>query len=297
MHPPVPCQPVSVFSRPRQVVALGVVVTVGFLAVGLVVRSNGGGSGDATSVDLPTPTAAAAEAYAEAVARNRRGTWAVTERTTRTFIGGGPQLLDVVTRRVQRPPDSYVNGNGVVERRLRGRLSTCTAIPTGVGGDVSAGGLRCRDAAAPTVEALQAATDGGIASARALVSGPAPLYSVGIDGTGCFVLVLRTYATLAPPLGRQATICFDPATGAQRRATLIKDGAESSDDVVDETIASDVRGAVTDADFALPEGTQVDRPDGLAVPTGPTSSSTPPATGTTIVLSPDGPVTTAVTGP
>jgi hypothetical protein len=189
----------------------------------------------------PKPSARAASALVEAIRRSRTATFTLVE----DFVRVAPSGVEVVatrTTRVQRPPDALVRTDTAADQVLGGRHVACTKSP-----DAAPGTLACRSEPAPAVD-----IDGAVDAEASLITGQAPLYTVGDAGGGCFALVLRVERT-APPYGRRATLCFDKATGAPSRSEITKsDGI--GHEVVDRTTASAIRADVTDADLALPPG-------------------------------------------
>ena len=66
-------------------------------------------------------------------------------------------------------------------------------------------------------------------------------------GRGCFDLRLLVVLA-APPYGRQATFCFDAATGALARTEIVRPEATDREQAVE------IRSTVVDADLAPPPG-------------------------------------------
>jgi hypothetical protein len=220
---------------------LGVVVIVG---TGL--WSRGSGAGESRGVEIvtvprgPAPSASAADALVAAMRRSRLATFALVE----DFVRVAPSGVEVVatrTTRVQRPPDSLVRTDTAVDLVRGGRHTACSTAPD------SAGQLRCRSEPAPSVD-----VEAAVAEQASLLSGAAPLYTVARTSAGCFGLVLRVERP-APPYGRRATLCYDPATGAPSRSEITK-AAGGPGEVVDRTTASAITAVVTDTDLALPAG-------------------------------------------
>jgi len=182
----------------------------------------------------PRARSDAAAAYIADWRRSQLGTWKVALRWDRT--AGGSRLEDEI-RIAQRPPHRLSEALGSVDARSGDRRLACAA-----GAD---GHLRCRDAgAAPPYEQDVAA---GEAVLRQQLVGPQRLYDVTATSAHCYEFRLRlTYP--APPFGRQARFCFDPATGAPTLRDV--DRVEGRD--LQEAVS--VSPQVTDADLAPPPG-------------------------------------------
>lgn len=188
----------------------------------------------------PRPSAEAAAALVTAMRRSRTATFSLVEEFRRT-APSGVEVVATQTVRVQRPPDSLVRTDQAVDRVVGGVHTACATAPG------SAGSFQCRSEPAAPVD-----VEAAVAEQAALLTGTAPLYTVAALGVGCFALVLRVERT-APPHGRRATLCYDEATGAPSRSEVTK-ATGAGAEVVDRTLAFDIRGSVTDADLALPPG-------------------------------------------
>jgi hypothetical protein len=176
----------------------------------------------------------AAPAYIADWRRSQLGTWRVVLRWQRT---AGANHLEDEVRIAQRPPDRLSIAGGSVEARRGDRQLACAA-----GDD---GRLRCRDAgAAPP---YNQEVDGGEAVLRQQLVGPGRLYDVTSTSPHCYDLRLRV-SYPAPPYGRTARFCFDPATGAPTLRDIQRPEGRDLQEVVS------VSGQVTDADLAPPPG-------------------------------------------
>ena len=166
--------------------------------------------------------------------------WAVDEIEQRTTTAGATIRFEI--REAQAPPDSIVIGNGTVAAR-QGQLDV--ACGPGTGGQAYA----CRSAPAPTT--WQQDVDRQVAALRAEVEGPDAYYSVQAAGDGCWSLSLARPSQAVPVvLGRGATFCLDPRTGALRSSEVQRIGA------VDRVTVVAVHAPATAADLALPPGTR-----------------------------------------
>ncbi len=190
------------------------------------------GTGTTTTRLVERPEDAAA--FLAAWERSRTATYVVESRFVRQTRAGASTLADI--RVAQRPPDRLVTGGGTLDGRLGGRRVACAADDEGV--------LRCRDGGeAPPYHEEVARERRDL---ERLVAGDQPLYAVGRDGEGCFVLRL-TVIIHAPPYGVRARFCYDDATGAPTRVHV------HGEDFVDRTDAIAVRAEVTDDDLRLPD--------------------------------------------
>jgi hypothetical protein len=145
----------------------------------------------------------------------------------------GRSLVSEV-RIAQRPPDRLATGLGSIDARRDGRRLACA---TGADGK-----LRCRDGGPAPPYGQE--VDAEVALLRGYFSGPNPLYRVRAGG-GCYALDLLV-SMPAPPYGRRARFCFDPATGAPVVSVVVR--AEATD----RQQAVEVRAVVGDADLASP---------------------------------------------
>lgn len=178
--------------------------------------------------------ALAAEALVAAYRRSRVATYTADSIFYRRLRTG--REFTTSTRVVQRPPDRLVIGPASVDGEVGGARVGCSR-PDG-------GEWRCRRGGGVDYDAeVQRDTE----VLRNLVTGGPGrrAYRVARRGEDCFHLAL-TVAAMAPPYGREATMCFDAATGALLRVEVRR--AEG----IDRTTASRLSGAVDPADLQLP---------------------------------------------
>jgi hypothetical protein len=193
----------------------------------------------------PAPPAPASRALAEeflaAWRAHLMASWSVDEVTERTTTAGATVRFDV--HEAQAPPDSVLIGNGTVAAR-RGAVQ----LACGPGG--TGRGLTCRSAPAPL--SWQRDADRRVAALRAEMEGPGAVYRVQQGAPGCWVLVLSSATHVVPvALGRAATFCLDPATGALRSSEVHRVGA------VDRVVVVSTHAPATAADLALPPGASI----------------------------------------
>ncbi len=158
---------------------------------------------------------------------------------------------------VQRPPDRVQRSLGSTAGTINDRSVNC-GVPTGGGAYTCAEG--------GVVAGFDQRRARQLAAIDDYVRGDDPVYSVTVDGDGCFVLVRRR-TELDATYGRRARLCFDgrhaaPCGGFE----VARDGGPptSSSPIV-------VTGQVTDADFDLTADAtydpQVPDDSGTSVPT------------------------------
>lgn len=201
-------------STPRLGALAGAVLAAGLVAVAvaLLVQDRSSGPAAPTATSSPATVApvddggfgpAVPADFLAAWERAARATFAVTEVHERTV---GTEVVRTERRVVQRPPDRLVRSAAGVRGRLGDEEVACDATGT------------CRRT--PTVS-----FDAEVAAARAdlaaLVDGDDPAYGVSAGGD-CWRLTLRRVVP-APPWGREATWCFDPATGIRRSLEVVRD--------------------------------------------------------------------------
>jgi hypothetical protein len=195
----------------------------------------------------PSPAAASrpraggpdpATAFVAAWQAHLLGDWSVDEVDQRTADTGA--TLSFQIHHAQAPPDSLETGGGTVNARVGGLDVAC-------GPGASGSGYVCRSAPAPRSWQQDVAEQ--MAGLRAVVLGPEAVFVVTNDGPGCWTLALRVpAATVSVVLGRGATYCLDPATGALRSSVVHEDGA------VDRVTAVVTHAPARPADLALPPG-------------------------------------------
>lgn len=176
----------------------------------------------------------AAEALVAAYRRSRVATYTAESIFHRRLRTG--REFTTSTRVVQRPPDRLVIGSASVDGEVGGARVGCSR-PDG-------GEWRCRQGG-PVDYVAEAQRDTDVL--RGLVTG-APgerAYRVARRGEDCFHLALAV-AVAAPPYGREATMCFDAATGALSGVEVRRPEG------IDRTTASRLSGAVDPADLQLP---------------------------------------------
>ena len=211
--------------------------TLGWATTGGVVAGAALGLLVIVSWDIEPETVSGDAAAADFVAawdRSLRGTYYVASEFHRTTPNGN---LDSVHELARRPPDVVRRQFGGLAGRIGDHPIMCSTDPdeqvSCIRGDVE-------------LDPYEESVEDEVARWDDYFDGQVPLYRVETRGDGCFDLTL-TQMFPAPPYGRYARFCFDDATGAIVYSEIRKD--EGTD--VQEAI--EVRSAVTDADFALPE--------------------------------------------
>jgi hypothetical protein len=191
-------------------------------------------------VAAPPPAAAPdpAAAFVAAWQAHLMGDWSVDGVDQRTADTGATISFQV--HHAQAPPDSLDTGGGTVSAREGDVDVAC-------GPGASGAGYVCRSAPDPRSWQHDVALQ--IAGLRAVVLGPEAVFAVTNDGPGCWTLSLRVPAATVPVvLGRGATFCLDPASGALRSSLVSEDGA------VDRVTVTVTHAPATPADLALPPG-------------------------------------------
>lgn len=166
--------------------------------------------------------------------RSREATFAAQTVFTRERVGGASLRFDGL--RVQRPPDELVVSFAESELRQDGTVFRCV-------GGVSADDFQCFDAADGPTHDERVATE--LEVLASYFEGSTGLYAVSEHLDGCFRLDQEQSHPL-PPYGRQATFCFDDATGALQRVELV-----FANGVIERTEASSIVATVTDEDLRL----------------------------------------------
>lgn len=185
--------------------------------------------------DEPREMAAGARAFLDAYEQSRLGTYVVVTEFRRSRDGaaltGGRRHI------AQRPPDRLeITETGLRARRGRRQIG-CLTGPDGE--------MDCRER--ESTRSYAEVVSGEVARLRDQVLGPGRIYNVTDLGDGCFRLRL-VRPIPAPPYGELAQLCFDHATGALAESVVEREG-----DVVDRTVAVELRAEVTEDDLALPE--------------------------------------------
>lgn len=177
------------------------------------------------------------EELASAWERSRTATFVVSGTYERSSPVTGASLAseDVLA---QRPPDRLHRQLGGVDGRRDDRILLCPAPPAG---DDDVQPCRLGPPGGPTYQEDVAQEVAGV---RSLTAGPSALYAVrrGPD-EGCYLLDLQRPDPRAP-FGIEASLCFDPATGAPSSSRVVHAGG-----VVEVTAAISIRTDVTDADL------------------------------------------------
>lgn len=178
---------------------------------------------------------AAAEALVEAWDRSRRATFVATGTYERRSDVTGAAIAseDVVA---QRPPRRLHRQLGGVDGRDDDRLVVCPAPPPGQ----DPAPCRLGPPGGPTYEE---SVKREVAGLRSILLGADPLYAVSEGDPGCFRLDLRRPDPRAP-FGLDATLCFDPATGAPAGRRVRFEGG-----VEEVVVVVDIRTEVTQADL------------------------------------------------
>ena len=210
---------------------------------------------------------AAAQAFLSTWRQSRVATFVVNSDFTRSLPDGN--TLQATVQIVQRPPDDrLLIGLGSTSGRLGGKILRCAATPV----DASTNGTsRCFTSV--DAQDYTAEVDEEIARLQTYVLGDRPLYLVvdfaeSVDH--CFRLDLALQVP-SPPYGNHAMFCFDRQNFAPRLTVIERDEA------TDRTEAKEIRTAVTGADLQV-----VPDPGNVVGLPGPTTSSTLPATETTV---------------
>jgi hypothetical protein len=183
---------------------------------------------DAAEVD------ASADRFVAAYERSLQATYALEGSFTRRSVTTENQIGSEFTE-AQRPPSRRRDQFGGVSGRDARRVFSCDAERAGAAGD------RC--AFAPVLDYEDEVAE-RVTVLRQYFDDADPLYTVVEDGE-CFEL-RRTRYDPRPPYGEAARLCFDRATGALARVRVENTG------VIDETIATEIRSAVTDAELEPP---------------------------------------------
>jgi len=181
--------------------------------------------------DVTTSTApdgSAARSFVAAWRRSLEGTWTARGDTEQGALSN--PLVEV-----QRPPDRLTREGRTISGRLGGRSVSCVVDPTGA--------ERCHDGGA--AGAYGDDVDRQVAIITGQVGGPAPIYLVQRDATGCFALRLSV-AMAAPPYGERSRFCFDGVTGGPTRRETTRGS------VTEVQRFTSVTPTVAEADLALP---------------------------------------------
>ncbi len=216
--------------RPILGAAAGVVVGVALTATLALATNPWGGE---TVVDGPSDPA---REFVAAWVRSRAETYVVVSEFERRRSGELLVGSTIVT--AQRPPDRAVVSGGTVTVRRGDEQTACAEDGEGV--------LRCRTVTDAGDSFEDDASE--LSLLEGYVSGPNQLYAVERSPTvsECYDLT-AVRAVAAPPYGEWARFCFDDRTGAIVRTELHRAG-----EVVDLTVATEVRSTVTDADLTPP---------------------------------------------
>ena len=222
---------------PLVVAALVVVVALGAGLAWQLARSDDGRS----------TGAGAADAFLVAAVRGIDATYRLDGEFTRTRSDGAELASGLLI--VQRPPDRLQRLAGSTTGVVAGRSVNC-------GVQIDGGRYDCAEGT--EVAPWDQRREEQVEALRQYVLGDEPVYAVVDEGNGCFELLQRRFDVEAT-YGPRAEICFDPATGAQRRLEVVREGG--SIDVLEGTVIS---GQVDDGDFDLSADDAYDpvRPDG-----------------------------------
>lgn len=188
------------------------------------------------SVERRAAPPSAAERFVEVWERSRLGTYVASgtfERSS-SITGARVASQDIVA---QLPPRRLHRQLGGVDGRNDDRPIFCPAPAVGVTGP---SGCRLGEPGGPTFSE-SVATE--VASLRAMVTGPASLYTVAEISAGCFALKQIRVETRAP-FGIRARFCFDPLTGA-RSASRVEYGRG----IVEVVAVTSIRADVQEADL------------------------------------------------
>ncbi len=213
--------------RARWGTVLGVVAVVAYAALLAVTAVTS--RRDAVEID------ASAERFVAAYERSLRTTYALEGTFTRRSVTTDGKISSEI-REAQRPPKRRRDQFGGVSGRDGRRVFLCDAERAGATGD------RCAYAVYDSYEDNVVSQVGVL---RLYFKGDDPLYTVVKDGE-CFEL-RRTRYDPRPPYGEAARLCFDAVTGALARVRVENTG------VIDETIATEIRTVVTDAELEPPD--------------------------------------------
>jgi len=177
----------------------------------------------------------AAGRFVSAYERSQLATYSMKGTYTRRSVSTDAEISSPVVE-AQRPPERLRAQFGGVQGQIGDQLVVCGAVRG------ATTGKRCTWSRVAPYKDLVAQQ---VAVVRTYLSGDDPLYEVVQDGR-CFDL-RRTRYDPRPPYGEAARLCFDSETGALERIRVRNTG------VVDETVATELRPTVVDADLVPPE--------------------------------------------